>query len=63
MNMFNVHSANSGTRTTTLHAYPDVAVLNTNVSPYKCTSTSIQPTSKETGSNNQSNDITIGISV
>ncbi|KAF0397564.1 galactose oxidase [Gigaspora margarita] len=123
--IFGGSSANSSTRTTTLRAYPDVAVLNTNVSPYKwsipnissanspqslCyhsaeiyknimiiafgiitsdqlqtsaplnkniylfnvqnyawissnTSTSIPPTSKETGSNNQSNDMTIGISV
>ncbi|RIB07386.1 hypothetical protein C2G38_2113923 [Gigaspora rosea] len=125
--IFGGSSANSSTRSTTLRAYPDVAVLNTNVSPYKwsipnnssanspqslCyhsaeiyknimiiafgiitsdqlqtsapfnkniylfnvqnyawisssnTSTSIPPTSKETGSNNQSNnDMTIGISV
>ncbi|CAG8778370.1 10683_t:CDS:2, partial [Gigaspora margarita] len=33
--IFGGSSANSNTRTTTLRAYPDVAVLNTNVSPYK----------------------------
>ncbi|CAG8843345.1 27495_t:CDS:2, partial [Gigaspora margarita] len=42
--IFGGSSANSGTRTTTLRAYPDVAVLNTNVSPYKWTIPNISST-------------------